>query len=90
MNYARAMRRWIKSKTKFNFNSSIIQSREGFAPGLQFILDHPADFPGIRGALSDLLSVDPKYYTAVEAIIKDISRLLIADNRKAALHTLEK
>ncbi len=79
-----------KIENQIQFYSSIIQSREGFAPGLQFILDHPADFPGIRGALSDLLSVDPKYYTAVEAIIKDISRLLIADNRKAALHTLEK
>jgi len=79
-----------KINNQIQFYSSIIQSKEGFAPGLQYVLDHPADFHGIRGALSDLLSVDPKYYLAVEAVIKDISRLLIADDRAAALQTLEK
>jgi len=78
-----------KLNNQIQFYSSIIHSKEGFAPGLQYILDHPDEFSGIRGALSDLLSVDSKYYLAVEAVIKDISRLLIAENRSAALQTLE-
>ena len=57
---------------------------------MQFVLDHPDEFPGIRGALSDLLSVDHQYYLAVEAVIKDIARLLVAESRSAALQTLEK
>ena len=75
---------------QIQFYDGIIQSHEGFDPGLQYILDHPDQFQGIRGALSDLLSVEPKYYLAVEAVLKDISRLLIADTRKAALATLTK
>jgi chromosome segregation protein len=73
---------------QIQFYSGIIQSHEGFDPGLQYILDHPDQFQGIRGALSDLVSVEPKYYLAVEAVLKDISRLLVADNRRAALATL--
>jgi len=79
-----------KINNQIQFYSSIIQSKEGFAPGLQYVLEHPGEFPGIRGALSDLLSVDPQYYLAVEAVIKDIARLLIADDRGAALQTLAK
>ncbi|HPC36318.1 MAG TPA: chromosome segregation protein SMC [Candidatus Marinimicrobia bacterium] len=79
-----------KLNNQIQFYSSIIHSKEGFAPGLQYVLDHPDEFPGIRGALSDLLSVDPRYYLAVEAVIKDIARLLVAESRPAALQTLEK
>jgi len=75
---------------RIQFYTGIIQSKEGFSPGLQYVLDNLPDFSGIKGALSDLLSVDSKYYTAVEAVIKDISRLLIAKNREAALKTLSK
>ncbi len=88
-------RRQVESKldrlnNQIQFYSGIIQTKEGFSPGLQYVLDNLNDFSGIRGALSDLLSVDPKYYLAVEAVIKDISRLLVADHKKAALETLEK
>ncbi|MBL7066373.1 MAG: chromosome segregation protein SMC [Candidatus Marinimicrobia bacterium] len=88
-------RRQVESKldrlnNQIQFYSGIIQTKEGFSPGLQYVLDNLSDFSGIRGALSDLLSVDPKYYLAVEAVIKDISRLLVADHKKAALETLEK
>ncbi len=75
---------------QIHFYQGIIQSKEGFSPGLQFVLDNLAEFPGVKGALSDLLSVDSKYYLAVESVIKDISRLLLAEDRKAALHTLGK
>jgi len=78
-----------KIKNKIEFYSSIIQSKEGFEPGLQYVLDNIGEFPGIKGALSDLLSVDSKYYLAVEAVIKDVSRLLIAENNESALQTLE-
>ena len=75
-------------QTQIQFYSGIIQSREGFSPGLQYVLDHLSDFPGVRGALSDLLAVDASWYLAVEAILKDISRLLVADSRPAALAAL--
>ncbi|MCD6204792.1 MAG: chromosome segregation protein SMC [Candidatus Marinimicrobia bacterium] len=90
----RAERREIEShldriNNQIQFYNGIIQSKEGFSPGLQYVLDHLNDFPGINGALSDLLSVDPKYYLAVEAVLKDISRLLVAENRSAALQALD-
>lgn len=75
---------------RIQFYTGIIQSKEGFSPGLQYVLDNLPAFPGIKGALSDLLSVDPKYYLAVEAVLKDISRLLVAENRAAALQALSK
>ena len=75
---------------QIQFYNGIIQSKEGFSPGLQYVLENLSDFPGIKGALSDLLSVDSKYYTAVEAVLKDISRLLVADNRTTALQTLSR
>ncbi|MGC9364501.1 MAG: chromosome segregation protein SMC [Fidelibacterota bacterium] len=73
---------------QIRFYQEIIQSKEGFSPGLQYVLDHLTDFPGIKGALSDLLAVDREHYLAVEAVLKDISRLLVAENREAALNTL--
>lgn len=79
-----------KLNNQIQFYNSIIHSKEGFAPGLQYVLDNPDEFPGVKGALSDLLSVDPKYYLAIEAVIKDISKLLITMDRKAALQTLDK
>ncbi|MFA4838503.1 MAG: chromosome segregation protein SMC [Candidatus Neomarinimicrobiota bacterium] len=79
-----------KLSNRISFYSGIIQTKEGFAPGLQFVLDHLSDFPGIQGSLSDLLSVDSTYYLAVETVIKDISRLLVADSQSVALHALEK
>ncbi|MDD5766584.1 MAG: chromosome segregation protein SMC, partial [Candidatus Marinimicrobia bacterium] len=79
-----------KLSNRISFYSGIIQTKEGFAPGLQFVLDHLTDFPGIQGALSDLLSVDSTYYLAVETVIKDISRLLVADSQSVALRALEK
>ena len=75
---------------KIQFYTGIIQSKEGFSPGLQHVLDNLSEFPGVKGALSDLITVDSKYYLAVEAVLKDISRLLVADNRSAALQTLNK
>jgi len=75
---------------RIQFYTGIIQSKEGFSPGLQYVIENLPDFPGIKGALSDLLSVDSKYYTAVEAVIKDISRLLVAENRTAALQALSR
>lgn len=73
---------------QIRFYQEIIQSKEGFSPGLQYVLDHLQDFPGIKGALSDLLSVDRQYYLAVETVLKDVSRLLVAEDREAALRTL--
>lgn len=75
---------------QIQFYNSIIQSKEGFSPGLQFVLENLSEFEGVKGALSDLLSVDSKYYLAIEAVIKDISRLLVVNNKKTALETLEK
>ncbi len=72
------------------FYSGIIQSKEGYSPGLQYVLDNLQDFPGIKGALSDLISVDSKYYLSLESVIKDISRLLVADNRSSAVSSLNK
>ncbi len=79
-----------KLANKIEFYQGIIESKEGYSPGLQYVLDNLQEFPGVKGALSDLLSVDPKYYLAVEAVIKDISRMVIAENRSAALSTLDK
>lgn len=73
---------------QIRFYQEIIQSKEGFSPGLQYVLDHLSDFPGIKGALSDLIAVDREHYLAVEAVLKDISRLLVAETRDAALNTL--
>ncbi|MCK4689476.1 MAG: hypothetical protein KAT41_04180, partial [Candidatus Marinimicrobia bacterium] len=79
-----------KLTDRIQFYSGIIQSKEGFSPGLQYVLDNLQDFPGIKGALSDLISVDSRYYLSVEAVIKDISRLLVADNRSSAINALDK
>ena len=79
-----------KLTDRIQFYSGIIQSKEGFSPGLQYVLDNLQDFHGIKGALSDLISVDSRYYLSVEAVIKDISRLLVADNRSSAINALDK
>jgi chromosome segregation protein len=75
---------------QIQFYQGIIQSKEGFEPGLQYVLDHLSEFPGIRGALSDLIHTEQHYYPAVEAVLKDISRLLVADTKAAALQAINR
>ena len=79
-----------KINNKIQFYSSIIQSKEGYSPALQHILEHAVEFPGILGALSDQIAVESGYQLAVQAVLKDISRLLLASDRLAALETVTK
>lgn len=75
---------------RVEFYESVIESKEGYSPGLQYVLNNPQEFSGIKGALSDLISVEPEYYLAVEVVLKDISSLLVAETKKVAIDTLDK
>lgn len=75
---------------RVQFYESIIESKEGYSLGLQYVLNNPQEFSGIKGALLDLISVKPGYYLAVESVLKDISTLLVAETKTAAINALEK
>lgn len=75
---------------RIQFYQGIIQSKEGFEPGLQYVLENRDQFPGILGALSDLIATEPRYYPAVEAVLKDIARLLVAEDKTASLKAIDR
>ncbi|MCF7740375.1 MAG: hypothetical protein K9N00_01145, partial [Candidatus Marinimicrobia bacterium] len=75
---------------KIDFYSELIQNKEGFEPAVKFILDNRDDFPGIKGALSELIYTDQKYYQAIEAYLSDLSELIVAEDKQAALKSIKK
>ena len=75
---------------KIEFYNKLIQNREGFKPAVKFVLDNIDQFPGIEGALSDLIYADQNYYKAIETYISDLAELLVAKDKKSALEVIDK
>jgi chromosome segregation protein len=74
---------------KIEFYSNLIQSREGFKPAVKYVLNNIDDFPGIKGALSELIYTDGDYNKAIESYLSEISELIVAESRDAAIRVID-
>ncbi len=67
------------------FNQNIIDSHEGHPGGARTILNDLKSYPGIIGAVSDLINVDDQYRPAIEAALGEHQSLIIAKTRSQAV-----
>ncbi len=54
-------------------------SGEGYAEGVRSILERREEFPGLRGTLGELISVQPGYEEAIERALGDSLEFLVCD-----------
>ena len=72
------------------FYEELIESKEGFPEGTQYVLENPDKFAGVLGTIADVFQVDEKYRDALETGLGDLSHCMISKDRKTALQTLDK
>lgn len=77
-------------KDQSEFYEELIETKEGFPEGTQYVLENPDSFPGVLGTIADVFQVDEKYRDALETGLGDLSHCIISKDRKTALQTLDK
>jgi len=65
------------------FYQSIITSNEGFPNGTRHILEQKTKYPGIFGAVVDLLNVEDKHALAVDSVLGDLGNCLVIKNKNS-------
>ena len=75
-------------KREQQFFNGILESMEGFNPGVKYVLKE-LKHPGILGSVADLISVNPDYRTAIEIGLGNAARFLVADKKESALDVID-
>lgn len=73
-----------------NFLQHLIEANEGFPEGVQFLLEHQSEFPGLLGPLGDLIDVPENYRSAVEAILTEMASFLVVEKAEHAYAAIER
>jgi len=73
---------------ELNFYRGILESMEGFNPGVKFVMKD-LRHPGILGTVSDLMRVDEDYRQAIEIGLGNAARFLVSDSRDSALDVID-
>ena len=73
-----------------NFFQHVIEVNEGFPEGVQFLLEHQNELPGLLGPVGDLLNVPEKYRRAVEAILAEMASYLVVEKAIQAYRAIER
>ena len=77
-------------KDQSEFYQELIETKEGFPEGTQYVLENPNSFPGVLGTIADVFQVDEKFREALEVGLGDLSHCMISKDRDTALKTLDK
>ncbi|MCH7732805.1 MAG: chromosome segregation protein SMC [Candidatus Marinimicrobia bacterium] len=77
-------------ESKLQFYNEIVETNEGYPSGVRHILTQLNNYPGIEGTVADLIMVDDKYRSAIEAGLGTLSQCLVCKSRKVALSTMKK
>ena len=77
-------------KDQSEFYEELIETKEGFPEGTQYVLENPDSFPGVLGTIADDFKVDEMYRDALETGLGDLSHCMISKDRKTALQILDK
>lgn len=71
------------------FYSEIMESKEGYPLGIRHVLNHLDDYPSVLGSVADLMEVDQKYRSALEASLGLKAKYLVCKTREAAYDVLD-
>ncbi len=76
-------------ESRISFYEEVLESGEGYSPGVREILQSTSKFTGVLGTVADLIQVDDKLAPAVQAALGDLAQLIVTKDRKAALEAIE-
>jgi len=76
-------------KSKIQFFKNVIENYEGHFESTKYLMQNKSSFPGLIGPLSNFITVDSKYDTAVEATLGSSINYLVVDNTSTALSILD-
>ena len=75
--------------SKIQFYKNVIENYEGHFESTKYFMQNKSNFPGLYGPLSDFISIDSKYNTAVETTLGSSVNYLIVDKTGTALNLIE-
>jgi len=75
--------------SKIEFFKNVIENYEGHTESTKHFMQNKSSFPGLFGPLSEFISVDSKYNTAVEATLGTSINYLVVENTSNALSIID-
>lgn len=76
-------------QSKIDFYQELIENREGFSSGVQYLTGEQQVVDGIIGTIADIIQVEEAYQLAVENALGDQAEYLLAESRKAAIEAIQ-
>ena len=73
-----------QDRSRLDAMSDIVSRYEGYGQGVRFVMDRQNEYPGIKGAVSDIISTDKKYETAIETALGASIQNIVTDNEITA------
>ncbi len=73
-----------KLNNKIDFYADLLESKEGFSPALQYVMNHREKYSGIVGAFSESVSVDDEYTQALQAVLENMADLIVMETNDDA------
>lgn len=96
--YSDAQRKWYQALGDVHSTQSRIKNYQsmqyayaGYYQGVQFVLKNRSRFPGLAGAVNELLTVPKRYTTAIETVLGSQLQQLVVDTQatgKDIIHAL--
>ncbi len=77
-------------ENQIQFYTNLLESKEGVASGVKYVLDNPNEFKSIHGVCAELMSVNKQYQTVIESVLGNTASCLVVKDRTVALSTLNK
>ncbi len=73
-----------QDKSRLDAMSDIVSRYEGYGQGVRFVMDRTGSYPGIRGAVSDIIRAEKKYETAIETALGGSIQNIVTDDEATA------
>ncbi len=72
------------AQARIRLLEEMIERHEGFGNGVAAALDNKASWPGLLGAVAELITPQEKYAPAIEAALDDVAGYLVSEDRSTA------
>ena len=78
-----------QAKARYDSLANVAERYEGYGNSVRRIMENKNRFPGVHGALADLLHVEKRYETAIETALGGALQNIVADDEKTAKACIE-
>ncbi|MCF7824767.1 MAG: chromosome segregation protein SMC [Candidatus Marinimicrobia bacterium] len=78
----------VSVENQLNFYEELLESGEGYSRGVRALLNVDTEQLGILGTVADLLTVDERYETAIQAALGSLAEALVIKDRESAFKAI--